>query len=145
MDWRKEAVSDLKHHEQRKAALSSLKVELLNIDDRITQMRSGRFDQTAVQGGTSVAEDRLINLIDEKDRKRATYIFTKKKVDAVDRALDTLNEQENYILDVFFINKTDKHVNITMEKYHIERSQVYRIKDLALEAFTRARYGMVID
>ena len=47
------------------------------------------------------------------------------------------------IRDRFYIDRHDGHVERLMEKYHIETSQVYRIKDEALYYFTVTMYGIM--
>lgn len=142
MDWKREAVNDLKQHERRKAALVSLAEEIRELKARTYGSTAPAADAVPVQGGSSTAEGRLIAAIDELDRKREAYRITKRQVDAVERGLATLDDQQREILDKFFLRRTPGHVQALAEAHHIEQSRVYQLKDQAVRDFTFARYGV---
>ena len=54
-----------------------------------------------------------------------------------------ITEVQKDFLTEFYIDRHDGHVERLMEKYHIETSQVYRIKDEALYYFTVTMYGIM--
>lgn len=142
MNWQKEAIADLRCHEKRKAALESLADELRELRARTYGTSSPAADAVPVQGGSSTAEERWIAAIDELERKKEIYRLTKRRVDAVERGLAALDEQQREILEAFFINRVQGHVQALAEKYHVEQSRVYQMKDQAVRDFTLARYGI---
>ena len=143
MDWRKEAINDLKHHAQRQTALGNLKDDIATIEAQLSSVKSPTSDTTPVQGGGCPAEERIIGLIDERDRKRQAYGITRRQVQKVERALACITEQQRDVLDTFYVHRTQHHVDRLSEKYHIECSRVYQLKDEAIIDFTRARYGLI--
>lgn len=70
MNWQKEAINDLRCHEKRKAALESLADELRELRARTYGTSSPAADAVPVQGGSSTAEGRWIDVIDELERKK---------------------------------------------------------------------------
>ncbi len=74
--------------------------------------------------------------------KKEAWRITKRRVDAVERGLAALDEQQREILEAFFINRVQGHVQALAEKYHVEQSRVYQMKDQAVRDFTLARYGI---
>lgn len=142
MNWQKEAINDLRCHEKRKAALESLADEIRELRGSTYSSSSPAVDAVPVQGGSSTAEGRWIAAIDEMDRKKEVYRITKRRVDAVERGLAVLDEQQREILEAFFINRVQGHVQALAEKYHVEQSRVYQMKDQAVRDFTLARYGI---
>lgn len=142
MNWQKEAITDLRCHEKRKAALESLADEIRELRARTYGTSSPAADAVPVQGGASTAEERWIAAIDELERKKEVYRLTKRRVDAVERGLAALDEQQREILEAFFINRVQGHVQALAEKYHVEQSRVYQMKDQAVRDFTLARYGI---
>lgn len=142
MNWQKEAITDLRCHEKRKAALESLADELRELRARTYGTSSPAADAVPVQGGSSTAEERWIAAIDELERKKEVYRLTKRRVEAVERGLAALDEQQREILEAFFINRVQGHVQALAEKYHVEQSRVYQMKDQAVRDFTLARYGI---
>lgn len=142
LNWQKEAINDLRCHEKRKAALESLADEIRELRGRTYGTSSPAADAVPVQGGSSTAEERWIAAIDELERKKEVYRLTKRRVDAVERGLAALDEQQREILEAFFINRVQGHVQALAEKYHVEQSRVYQMKDQAVRDFTLARYGI---
>lgn len=142
MNWQKEAINDLRCHEKRKAALESLADEIRELRGRTYGSSSPAADAVPVQGGSSTAEERWIAAIDELERKKEVYRLTKRRVEAVERGLAELDEQQRDILEAFFINRVQGHVQALAEKYHVEQSRVYQMKDQAVRDFTLARYGI---
>ena len=143
MDYRKEAASDLRDYPRRKAALKSLREDLAELEAAITSIRSPRIDATPVQGGSSTREERLVNAIDRRDRKREAMRIALRQVKSIERGLACLTTQQRDVLTVFYIDRPADHIGVLCERYNVERSQVYRMKDDALRAFTLARYGTV--
>ena len=142
MNWQKEAITDLRCHEKRKAALESLADEIRELRGRTYGSSSPATDAVPVQGGSSTAEGRWIDAIDEMERKKEAYRLTKRRVEAVERGLAALDGQQREILEAFFINRVQGHVQALAEKYHVEQSRVYQMKDQAVRDFTLARYGI---
>lgn len=143
MDWRKEAVNDLKQYARRKAALVNLAEDIRELKARTYGSTAPATDAVPVQGGTSTAEGWLIAAIDELDRKREAYHIAKRQVDSVERGLATLTEQQRDLLDKFFIHRTSNNISDLLEKFNVEQAQIYRLKDEALRSFTLARYGVL--
>jgi len=142
VNWQKEAITDLRCHEKRKAALESLADEIRELRGRTYGSSSPATDAVPVQGGSSTAEGRWIDAIDEMERKKEAYRLTKRRVEAVERGLAALDGQQREILEAFFINRVQGHVQALAEKYHVEQSRVYQMKDQAVRDFTLARYGI---
>ena len=143
MDWKREAINDLRCHEKRKAALESLADEIRELRGRTYGSSSPAADAVPVQGGSSTAEGRWIDAIDELERKKEAWRITKRRVEAVERGLAALNEQQRIILDVFFMNRVQGGADYLAEKLHLERTRVYELRESAIRDFTMARYGVV--
>ena len=143
MNWQKEAIADLRCHEKRKAAMVSLAEEIRELRSRTYGSSSPAADAVPVQGGSSTAEGRWIDVIDELERKKEAWRITKRRVDAVERGLAALDEQQREILEAFFINRVQGGADYLAEKLHLERTRVYELREIAIRDFTVARYGVV--
>lgn len=55
---------------------------------------------------------------------------------AMERALDTLEEQERDILEAMYVRPKMGNADLLCEKWEIERSTVYRRRDKALKRLT---------
>ena len=54
-----------------------------------------------------------------------------------------LPKQQKDILTEFFIDRSKGHIERLMEKYHVEQSMVYKLKNEALRNFTLLRSGYI--
>lgn len=143
LNWQKEAINDLRCHEKRKAAMESLADEIRELRSRTYGSSAPAADAVPVQGGTSTAEGRWIAAIDELERKKEAYRITKRQVDAVERGLAVLDEQQRMVLNVFFVNRVQGGADYLVEKLNLERTRIYELRETALRNFTIARYGVV--
>ena len=143
LNWKKEAIEDLRSYNDRKKSLDNMKAKITALELQYRTIRSSSADSTPVQGGASRTEDSWINNIVQRDRLRLTYQATKPLVALVERGLAGLTEQQREVLDSFYINHISGHVRRLSEKYHIEQAQVYRMKDEALRQFTINMYGLI--
>lgn len=143
LNWQKEAINDLRCHEKRKAAMESLADEIRELRSRTYGSSAPAADAVPVQGGTSTAEGRWIAAIDELGRKKEAYRITKRQVDAVERGLAVLDEQQRMVLNVFFVNRVQGGADYLVEKLNLERTRIYELRETALRNFTIARYGVV--
>lgn len=143
LNWQKEAINDLRCHEKRKVAMESLADEIRELRSRTYGSSAPAADAVPVQGGTSTAEGRWIAAIDELERKKEAYRITKRQVDAVERGLAVLDEQQRMVLNVFFVNRVQGGADYLVEKLNLERTRIYELRETALRNFTIARYGVV--
>ena len=143
LNWQKDAINDLRCHEKRKAAMESLADEIRELRSRTYGSSAPAADAVPVQGGTSTAEGRWIAAIDELERKKEAYRITKRQVDAVERGLAVLDEQQRMVLNVFFVNRVQGGADYLVEKLNLERTRIYELRETALRNFTIARYGVV--
>ena len=61
----------------------------------------------------------------------------------MEKTLDMLPKQQKDILTEFFIDRSKGHIERLMEKYHVEQSMVYKLKNEALRNFTLLRSGYI--
>ena len=142
MNWEMAAIEDLKNHGKRVQSLENMAERIRALKEQLTALKSSG-DTTAVKGGGSRAEDKVINNIVERERLRAAYKATRHLVEIVERGLSGLDDGERFVLSTFYMDRPKKHVERCMEQLHLEQAQVYRMKDKALYKFTISMYGIV--
>ncbi len=141
MNWVKEAINDLKTHSERKAGLLNLKEQKEILEDEFVSLK-GVSNGTPVSGGNSKQEIAWINNIVKRSKIESSIQITQKLVDLVENALNSLSENDRYILDLFYINRTYDYKDRLCEKFNVEEAQIYRMKDTALKNFTICMYGI---
>ena len=143
MNWISESISDLRLYGQRKRFLESVDSQLIWLENDFAALKGCTTDSEAVEGGASKSEDYLLNNIVKRDKLRQNKELAEKFVQTIERTLYLLPRQQQEILTEFFIDRSKGHIERLMDKYHIERSHVYRLKDEALHNFTVLMYGVL--
>jgi len=138
LNWRKEAVNDLKNHQYRKEGLDNLEERIRLLDAQLTSLR-GISVSEPVAGGVSKQEEAWINNISERERLEFSLKITKQLVDIVERGLASLDKREREVLEGLYVHRL--RVEVLCEKMNFEKSRIYEIKDIALKKFTLSVYG----
>ena len=144
MDWKSEAIDKLQQYEAKRQALISIPMELAQLEAAMTGVRSSRTDSSAVKGGGSGYEDRMLSLIVRKEELGRSLECTQLWVDEVAGALKILNQDERRILDTFFVIGEKGAANRLASALCADPKTIYRWRDTALRKFTIALYGAVL-
>ena len=143
MNWLSESISDLRLYGQRKRFLENVDSQLIWLENDFTALKGCATDSEAVEGGASRSEDHLLNNIIKRDKLRQNKELAEKFVQTIERTLYLLPRQQQQILAEFFIDRSKGHIERLMEKYHVEQSMVYKLKNEALRNFTLLRSGYI--
>ena len=63
MDWKSEVIDKMQQYKAKRQALISIPMELTQLETAMTGVRSSWTDSSAVKGGGSGYEDRMLSLI----------------------------------------------------------------------------------
>ena len=88
-------------------------------------------------------EDSMINNIAERQRLDLNMAATKRLIELTERGLSALDDRQRIVLEKFFIDRPIRHVEWLMERFCVEQSQIYRMKDEALYSFTISMFGLI--
>ena len=142
MDWKKAAEDDLKLYNLRMLSLD-------NISERIATLKASKegvkacvTDKVPVKGGQSKYEEMLINCIVEIERLSLDYEVTERLIKLTERGLSVLDDEEREVLESFYISGSERCLDVLRERLGYEKSQIYRIKDRALQKYTVACFGV---
>ena len=143
MNWFREAENDLRRYRSLSESLKNIPEQLECLKEKRQSARSSWSDRTPVQGGVSRSEEEQINTIVKADRLKNNYRAVKRLVNLMDSALLNLTEDERYILEVAYIDSRRDAIGIICEKYNVERTKAYTMRNQALKEFTLKMYGIV--
>lgn len=141
MNWKKEAIEKLKEYNARKQAITSIPLEIAQLESSVRGIRSASADGVAISGGGSGREDMLLSNICKREELKRSLAAAKVWVSQVEDAMAVLNQEERLILDKFYINPAKGNVDRLCGELSIEKPTVYRRKDDALRHFTICLYG----
>lgn len=132
----------LRTHLGRSAAVENLPLTIKLLELKYTGIRSASTDQTPVQGGGNTREEALNANIMQRDKCKAALEEAKLAVEITNRALSTLTEEEQHVLEVMYITRQRGAAQRLREEYCFQNdSSVYKIRDRALDKFVLAAFN----
>ena len=141
MIWKEEAIRKLKQYNAKKLALENIPLEIRQQCLALSSIKSSDPDSIPVRGN-GTREDAILNNMTYRAELLDSLTQTQLQVDAIERALGTLNPEERILLDRFFIRPEAKAADRLAGDLHMDVKTVYRRKDEALRIFTLALYGI---
>ncbi len=142
MNWKAEATRDLKSYPQRKQAVDNLKERIEILEEQFVSLKGVSVGEP-VRGGLSKQEQKWLDNISERERLGFSLKIAEELIRLTEKGLEVLTERERKVLEGFYINPQENHVDLLCEELHFEKSSLYRLKDDALRKFTIAMYGTV--
>ena len=140
--WKYKAIDKLKDYTAQKASLQNIPEEISRLESEAYSIKSATSDGTAVKGGGSGREDRLLSNIVRRGELDQMLIRAKMSVAIIERGLSVLNQEERHILDAMYIIREKGYVGRLMDEYGlVEESSLYKKANKVLLHFTIAMYG----
>ncbi len=121
-EWKKQTEEELKRYRLLRASLKTLPGRV-----RILKEEAER------QPGCSTELARLTRSME----------LTRQKCEAIERGLACLSDEEQWVLQRFFIDREPGCAGLLCEELGCEQAQVYRVRERALSKLTTAIYGAV--
>lgn len=143
LDKKLAAINALKDYVNMEYIIDHTDEDIAAIHGKIDSPKSSSPTGMPRVHNNRAAEERLASCIDEIDVMKERYRQALEYMEWFKPAWDALTEYEQIILTEFFVNdvsKTDAVENIG-EKLFLERAQVYRRKDKALNHLALLLYG----
>ena len=141
--WKFKAIDKLRDYTLKQASLINLPEEIRRLEIEAQSIKSATTDGNPVKGGGNGREDRLINNIVMREELKLMLSMARLSVDMVDRGLSPLDQDDKYILNEMYINKTSGSKERLMSKFSLaEESSLYKRTNKALLRFTIAMYGL---
>lgn len=143
INWKKEAIEELKRLEDLKESIHSL-------NERIELIQGQLYNISAVQIGERVGssddgDDVRLSKMVELEELKARKLITEKRVQLLQDCLDKLSEEQRLILDRFYIRRTSDYIEELEEVLFKSRAQIYYEKDNALRRLVRLLYGIGVE
>lgn len=125
--YREEAIKKLKNYSRIKHQQEFLNIQLRALEERYSRLPPGCEDKPAKLSAIN--------------RLKSVYNSNREYMEFIENCLSCLSERERVILWHFYVERTYDYIEIINEKLHIERSQIYRLKDKALRTFAMLSQG----
>lgn len=142
MNWKAESAKELKTYPQRKEAVENIKKRIKILDEQFKSLKGISVGEP-VMGGASRQEDKWLDNISERARLSFSLEIAEALVELTEKGLSVLDDKERQILEGFYMQRADNHVEKLCDRFHLEKTRLYELKDNALKKFTTAMYGTV--
>ena len=142
MNWKAEAMEKLRRYDAMRLATINIPLEIQRLEIDAQSIRSARTDSTPVSGGGNRREDAMLNNILQRQELNRTLQQAQIWLQATDRALTALSQEEKLILHRLYIYPEKGGVERLCRELELESSSIYRRRDRALKHFTIAFYGI---
>ena len=145
LDKRTAAVEALKDYSSMEYIIQTCPDDITDVREQMTVTASSApTGMPTRQRDPHAGEARLAASIDEIDVLKERYRRALEYMEWFNPAWNALTEDEQFILDECFlredVSKTEAILNVG-NRLHIERAQVYRRKDKALDRLSLLLYG----
>ena len=141
MDYTILAQEELRLLPQLEFAVRSIEFEVKEINLEMHRTKGGFSLEPIAARGTRTAEDKLVTLISRKDELLLRKKQLNLRLRRLNGALDTLDELLREIITRQFTR--NQRIEDIFGDLSIEKSTFYRLRSEAMEAFTRALYGVI--
>lgn len=141
MNYKDRLIPELKTLQSKREALKNIPEKIKILEMRYSALRSSRTDAQPVSGGISRWENDLLCNIAERDALKLDLEIVRREVALMERALQSLSETEQLVLDRAYINRRKNYIDQLCEELGYEKSQIYRIRETSLEGLARKLLG----
>lgn len=141
MDYKQQAVEDLKRHGLRLQAVRNLQERIEVLQAKFEGAYGPRLDGVPMKGGGNAREERMVANIAKRDELQQALAQSRRMVALVQRGLRALPKDQRRVLEVFYLQPGHGKAEQLCEQLGVERATVYRLRDKALRNFTLVMYG----
>ena len=143
LDKKAATINALKDYDSMKYIIEHTDDEIYSIESHMDSPRSALINGMPKVKNPKSFEDNLISRIEEIDVLKERYRQALEYMEWFKPAWDELTKEERILLTEFFLStssKTEAVLNLS-DKLFLERAQVYRRKDSALNHLALLLYG----
>ena len=143
LDKRKATIDVMESHDTMDFIIDHTDEEIKKAETKMYGLGSPGLDGIPHGHDVHSGEKRIINGIEEIDVLKERYRQAKEYKDWFEPAWNNLSEDEQYVLDAFFMGgiNADDATRLVSGHFGIERTSVYMKKKRALDHLTALLYG----
>lgn len=138
--WKLLAKNYLEKYKSLETSITFLKNRIAALEREMTGV-SSPVGAEPVAGGSHSPDERYINCICQKMEYEKRLQINISEYNAIKAVLQSLPEDEQYILQVAYINRSKYYIEKIMSKFYVEKSRAYEMKEKAMRDFVVAMFG----
>lgn len=143
LDKRMATINVLRDHPAMLDTLSDFNTDALEAEAKLESIKTSSFDSMPSAHDPQAGENRIIQLIQNKDVQNARYQQAMEYMNWFNPAWNKLNVEDQIVLREFFWNNEDmaEAAESVCKKLGFERATAYRRKNEALSRLSFFLYG----
>ena len=142
MNYRRWLIEELQNYERDKFSLHQTQEELETLEAEFTTIKATNYDKMPGGSGDNVQEEKLLTVLAKKDERQKNLEHTARHVEDIERLLSQLPENERKIIELAVIKKNRYSDYELEEMIGYERTQIWRLKNKALNHLARLKFGV---
>ena len=142
MNYRRWLIEELQNYERDKFSLHQTQEELETLEAEFTAIKATNYDKMPGGSGDNVQEEKLLTVLAKKDERQKNLEHTARHVEDIERLLSQLPENERKIIELAVIKKNRYSDYELEEMIGYERTQIWRLKNKALNHLARLKFGV---
>ena len=140
MNWREEVTDKLRRYPTMASAAKSIPLELKSLEQEASALQSAQAGHSGVRR-VRAYEDRLMNIMVKQQELEALLDSVESWLKVMDTALQKLPDWEYRVLELLHIQQNSAAQ--VCKELGMERSSLYRHRDIALKDLTLIMYGVL--
>lgn len=141
MDFKKYAVDELKLYGEWLKTIDDLREEINRLNS--IDIKSIPMNPDPIIGGSSKYEDFMLSTMIEREQKKESLEFMEWKMHFIKKALGKLGENERKILIGMYVEDKPVSVDKLSMELNFAVSTIWKIRNIAIQKYTRYRLGIV--
>lgn len=143
LDKRKATIEAVEAYNNMEFIIRHSEEDIQAVRVKMEGVGSPNLDGMPHSHNPNAAEDRILNCIEEIDTIKERYRQAVEYMNWFKPAWDQLSEDDQYVLQVFFMDGSDCAglVDIVADHFGIERTSAYSKRKRAIERLTTLLYG----
>lgn len=142
-DKRNATINAIKDYPTMKWIIENTKEDVLNAMEDMTSPKGVSYDSIGGVNNPKSGEERIVKIIDKVTLYEDRFNSAKKYMDWFEPAWNNLTEDDRFVLTEFYPRdvRTDSVIETLSEKYHIEKTSVYKKKNRAVDNLKLMLFG----
>lgn len=142
MDYIKEAEGYLRSYRDLKQSIELIKGEIEYLNEELSGIKAIDYSGMPSGGGSTLPDDRVVNLLYQKQVKQKALESTILKVNHIENIFINLGEKDEKILKAFYL---DHLRGIELEgKFGVSERHAYNLKKTAIKRFAIQLFGIKV-
>lgn len=142
MDYIKEAEGYLRSYRDFKQSIALMESEIEYLDEELTGAKAIDYSGMPSGGGAALPDDRVVNLLYQKQVKQKALDSTRLKVKHIENIFDNLGPKYEEVLKACYL---DHLRGIELEgQFRLSERQVYNLRKIAIKRFAIQLFGIKV-